>query len=1187
MNTAAPEEGSRGVAARAARDAREDSPLGFRRRLRHRSRRGLVVGLIVFAAGAGLPATARAAQTVDQWREALRQTRKLAENDVPRACADAQRLQADPPAGATAADRILALNVLARTELYAAQTEAAGKHAQQARELARQQGDRVGEAEAELTLALNTVNQGVLEPLIELTTRSVAVLEGVNRPDLLGEALLRAGMMYRRFGKIDESTAMCLHAMEIAQGANDPLALVYAHQGLGVTYDQSDHKDQAREHYQQMLHCARLAHSRLLEADAISSLAGVATSLGDLRGAEAQYREAIALYRAAGAPFSLNFGLIGLARNLRLQGRQTESLAVLDEVLATYNRYQNRLGIWFTLNWRSEAHLSLGDTAAALEETERAYALAREINFPLYISESARRIAAIAATRGDHQRAYELERTANEMTAKAAQESISARVMEITRRYEIESRQRELEDLRRRNEQQGVELRQHALERRWLWTLLLGSTVVLAIGLYFLIRLRRSQQLIEASHAQLLRSQEELRQRNRELTLVNRIIAAATSEQDVSTILNIACHELALAFDVPRAGVALLSEDRASAAIVAEYVAGGGDSALNVSVSLIGNPLFQILAVEKHPLIAEDAVSDPRLESERELLRRLGVKSQLIWPLFVENQAVGALILSTSQRRTFTADEARLASTISDELSDALDQARLTEAHRRLTTAIEQSPESVMITDAQARIVYVNPAFERLTGYSRAEALGQNPRLLKSGRQDATVYRELWATITAGEAWHGRLVNKRKDGSLFTEDAVIAPVRDASGAVVNFVGIKRDVTRELQLEERFLQAQKMEAFGQLAGGVAHDFNNILAATLMLLNLIQLEPDLSARVRSSLKELEDEARRAAGLTRQLLMFSRRQAVQKQPLDLNQVVKGLLKMLRRILGEDIKLVLLGDDEPLSVEADAGMMEQVIMNLCVNARDAMPHGGQLTIGTRLVARDEVAAAANPAKAGCFACLTVADTGCGMDPATLKRIFEPFYTTKAVGHGTGLGLATVHGIVERHRGWVEVESTVGRGSTFRVFLPAIERHDSTAAEIEAADLPRGTEAILLVEDEAPVRELAAMSLQHHGYRVTAVANGVEALLKWDEHEHEFDLLLTDMIMPEGISGLALAEQLVRAKDTLKVVIASGYSADLRQPVLPAGKKFVFLSKPFGVPALLQVVRQCLDAGATDATHP
>jgi PAS domain S-box-containing protein len=671
-------------------------------------------------------------------------------------------------------------------------------------------------------------------------------------------------------------------------------------------------------------------------------------------------------------------------------------------------------------------------------------------------------------------------------------------------------------------------------------------------------------------------SENELRQRNRALQLVNRTIAATRAEEEPTLLISRACAELAQSLDIPQACVILLDEQGK-----AHTYSGGAAASTPPMVSPLvecARPLQQLFADEKEIVAVADTELDPRLAPLREQLRKGGLRSLLYCPLDGEATIRGAMILGDRQPRAFPPEEITLAGTIATEISGALARVRLHETGRRLATAIEQSPESVVVTDLGGRILYVNPAFTKLTGYDQAEAIGQNPRLLKSGQQDAEFYRAMWQELVSGRVWHGRLVNKRKDGTLFTEDAIISPVHDSAGAIVNYVAIKRDVTHELQLEAQYLQAQKMEAFGQLAGGVAHDFNNILAVIMMHLNLMQLDPALSAKHQGELKELENDAQRAANLTRQLLMFTRRHVMQIQPLDLNQVLNGLFKMLRRILGENIKFDFQAGTSTVPIEADAGMIEQVVMNLCVNARDAMPQGGTLTITTRLTDLDGHYVQGSP-RSGQFAVLSVTDTGSGMDDATKKRLFEPFFTTKAAGKGTGLGLATVHGIVEQHHGWLEVESALKKGSTFRVFLPALSLPSAqTAGPAEAVAVPGGTESILVVEDETPVRQLIAKCLLHHGYQVVTAANGVEAMQKWEQQDHQFDLLFTDMIMPEGITGIDLAEQLCRAKDSLKVVVCSGYSAKVKESQSPLAKSALYLPKPFDINALLLIVRQALD---------
>ena len=390
-----------------------------------------------------------------------------------------------------------------------------------------------------------------------------------------------------------------------------------------------------------------------------------------------------------------------------------------------------------------------------------------------------------------------------------------------------------------------------------------------------------------------------------------------------------------------------------------------------------------------------------------------------------------------------------------------------------------------------------------------------------------------------------------------------------------------DITQRKRLEAQFLQAQKMEAVGQLAGGVAHDFNNFLAAIMMQLGLLKHGLALDIETRDGLTELELAAKRAAALTRQLLMFSRRSVLEIKPLDVNEVVENLLKMLRRLIGEHIELKFQPASGLPQAEADAGMLEQVVMNLTVNARDAMPRGGQLLISTSQIQVDEEQTKQRAdSRPGEFVCLTVQDTGCGMDEATLSRVFEPFFTTKEASRGTGLGLATVHGIVAQHKGWVEVKSVVGQGSSFRVFLPiASVGSRASAAQSSPEEIKGGSETILLVEDEPSLRRLASRSLRMLGYTVLEAGKGGEALSVWEQHHHNITLLFTDVVMPEGMNGLDLAERLKREKESLKVLVTSGYSADLTELHRNGCAGSTYLPKPYTTASLAKAARDCLDA--------
>jgi len=390
----------------------------------------------------------------------------------------------------------------------------------------------------------------------------------------------------------------------------------------------------------------------------------------------------------------------------------------------------------------------------------------------------------------------------------------------------------------------------------------------------------------------------------------------------------------------------------------------------------------------------------------------------------------------------------------------------------------------------------------------------------------------------------------------------------------------RDVTRHKRLEEQYRQSQKMEAIGQLAGGVAHDFNNILTIILGHATLLTLSP-LDARAKASASQIKQASERAAGLTRQLLAFGRKQIVNPRPLDLNKVIEGMTEMLGRLLGEDIALQMSFSEQPAITQVDSSMIEQVLMNLSINSRDAMPRGGTLSIS---VGNCEVDVGHGrlyaEARSGRFVCLTHSDTGMGIPPENITRIFEPFFTTKELGKGTGLGLATVYGIVKQHKGWIEVESDLGKGTTFRIFLPAattsqVTTTDSSSQPVRAPD---GTETILVVEDERDLREIITRTLIRHGYRVFQAVDGNAALKIWEEYKKDIELLFTDVIMPGGINGRELAEKLLEQKPALKVIYSSGYSADALGKDFQLDLNLNYLPKPYVPDDLARIVRRRLD---------
>jgi len=663
--------------------------------------------------------------------------------------------------------------------------------------------------------------------------------------------------------------------------------------------------------------------------------------------------------------------------------------------------------------------------------------------------------------------------------------------------------------------------------------------------------------------------------------------------------------------------------------------------------------------------------------------------------------------------RSWATDERAFSVAVANLASLALEGAerhRAEEQVRLQSSALEAAANAIVITNRDGVIEWVNPAFVTSTGYSATEAVGKKPgELLKSGKHEPAFYQAVWQTIGAGAVWQGEMINRRKDGTLYTEEMTITPLKDAGGGITHFIAVKQDITERKQaaenlaklnerfdlatrsaglgiwdwdlvrnhmdwddqmlrlygvkrgeftgaydawvkglhpddrarsemesnmalrgerefdtefrvvwpdgsvhhlkaaaqvvrnadgqplrmtginyditerrkLEEQYRQAQKMEGIGQLASGVAHDFNNILAVIQMQAGLLKCGDNLSPEDDELVDDIGAAVERAATLTRQLLLFSRKEIMRQQDLDLNQSIESMIKMLHRTIGEDVGVQLKLAAQPMYLHADPGMMDQVLLNLAVNARDAMPKGGELIIETSAADFDKISAEQKAqARPGYFVCLSVTDTGCGISPENIARIFEPFFTTKEIGKGTGLGLATVFGIVQQHHGWINVDSEVGHGTTFRIYLPRLaELSGKKSPETTVTTLPGGNEIILLVEDDSALRVMVNLSLSRLGYQVLEAANGIEALAVWKEHRDEIQLMLTDMVMPGGMNGIELGEQLLKDNPKLKVIYTSGYSAEVAGQEFPLKEGVNFLHKPFLRAHLAQALRAMLDA--------
>ncbi len=465
-----------------------------------------------------------------------------------------------------------------------------------------------------------------------------------------------------------------------------------------------------------------------------------------------------------------------------------------------------------------------------------------------------------------------------------------------------------------------------------------------------------------------------------------------------------------------------------------------------------------------------------------------------------------------------------------------------------LARAIDQSTDTIVITDASGIIRYANPAFEEHSGYSRAEALGKNPRVLQSGQHNQAFYSELWHTILSGRIWQGKFINKKKNGELYHEKSTISPVRDNNGKLINFIAVKQDVTHEQELEQQLQQAQKLESIGTLAGGIAHDFNNILGAILGYAQMAERQLPESSPVREDVAEIVVAGHRAVELVKQILAFSRQENEEFKPIKMQNIVQETLKLLKASLPATIHLEQMIETSCKPVLGDPTQLHQVLLNLCTNAKHALGDAkGSICVSLKQRGNAPFRGSDTTGEVleTGYLDIKVTDSGCGMDRQTIERIFDPFFTTKAKGQGTGLGLAVSYGIIKKHGGKIRVESSPGEGSTFFISLPIVESVIDLALGVEQEELHRGSEHIVLVDDEKNLVDIVERMLTSLGYTVTSFSDSQRALAWMQEHLADFDLLVTDMTMPE-ITGADLTEKLLAQRPELPIVLCTGFSETL-----------------------------------------
>ena len=498
----------------------------------------------------------------------------------------------------------------------------------------------------------------------------------------------------------------------------------------------------------------------------------------------------------------------------------------------------------------------------------------------------------------------------------------------------------------------------------------------------------------------------------------------------------------------------------------------------------------------------------------------------------------------------------------------------------RLFTAIEQAAASVLITSPDGTIEYVNPAFETITGYAIDEVFGKNPKLLQSGKHDKAFYEDLWKTISEGNVWTGRLINRRKDGVIVYEEGAISPVKDSSGNIVNYVQVTQDVTKEVELQNQLVQAQKLEAIGTLAGGIAHDFNNIVFAITGFTELAMLDMPPESTAHANLERVMEAARRSGDMVKQILAFSRQGEAETELIDLRPLVQEGLKFLRAAIPSTIEIRQSVEPDLGKIVGDPTQIHQVLMNLCVNASHAIKDNkGTISVDLSEVELDADFTRENPPLVpGKHLRLKIADTGSGIPPEILKKIFDPYFTTKEAGKGTGLGLSVVHGIVTKHKGAITITSELGKGSTFSVFFPVVEEKvPQSAASSESMGAPTGNERILVVDDEKHLLEMYKRQLNRLGYEVTCSGNPEKALELFRNDPGKFDLVITDFTMPR-MTGIELAKELSSISPGLPIILCSGVIQVISDVEAKQAGIQTVIYKPIRRQGMAQAIRKALD---------
>jgi len=993
------------------------------------------------------------AMEIDAWRAEAQAVRILAENDVGQARLRAARLDAEMPPDAPASERARLLNLQARIALYQAETEAAASLAEQAMKLAERNGDKVGQAEADLVIALNTVNQGKFDPLISVTNHAVKILEGVDRPELLAEAMLRLAMTYTRFGKLEESIDACLRTLDLARRSGNALALAYGHQCVASSYNSSDNYAESLEHYRRMEEQARAARSRLLEALALAGQGGVISAQGDVHRGEAMIRQASALYRQIGLPFYLTASLYAEASQARMQGDHARAIALLDEAAQTYHRLPNKTGLWWTLTARAGDKAQLKQLAAAEQDLKEALAIARELNLPIYLSETERQLGQLAAQRGDFRQAYDHSLAAADMMAQANRKKISTRVLELAERYQQEARQREIAELTRRNEQQQAELRERSLQQRWLWTVLGAIVLVLAVLAFFLLRLRRSHRLLAAANSELRQSQQALQ---RQTGILQSVLDSMGDGVVVADELG----RLVLANPAAERIVGIAREAGTLAwPAQRQFHQAGGEPAPDVL------PLERALRGD----VGEQGASAEVLMSGAGLPRDGRWLYMTARPLAGQQGGAVAVISDITERRHAEAEIRALNTNLEGMVQQRT--AQLRQQTRYLRVLIDTIPWWVWFKDTECRYLAVNRATASILGTGVDEMVGKTDFDVKPVSVALAFREDDQKVMISRRPQTVEEVQQGPNGPLWVE-IFKTPVTDEDGTVLGTVGLARDISvrkrAEAARDAALLEAQRLAGMrSEFLAQMSHELRTPLNAVLGFVQLLQGDAELTPRQRDSIDAIGYSGEHLLGLINDVLDSAKLEASKlqlfPQPVALEGLLHGIAAMISiRAADKGLDFACeVGEGVPAMLLADEQRLRQVLLNLLTNAVKFTDRGA-VRLKLSLAGRGSLRFA-------------VQDSGVGIEPGQLETIFQPF---EQVGEaqrrfgGTGLGLAISRQLVRLMGSEIQVESQPGVGSLFWFEL-ALDEAALRAAAVPAAPAAAELPLPLAAPPQAELEEL------------------------------------------------------------------------------------------------------------------